>query len=149
MGPLLFDADLLKQATIVVDNALSPLVTASHSRYSEIPALCCFKTMPTRCVVSRSRQIRKGNKRSESFPTPEKSRWDSMSLIAVKWATMTTTSLKNISRHSGSAAIPQIDSHDSLVNVAADSAPRQPRRNNSFNTISMLDEALEVISLCT
>jgi hypothetical protein len=148
MGLLLCDVELLKQATIIVDNARSPLVTASHSTYSEIPALCCLKAMPKKRTVSKSGLSAKCQKRCASFPAPEKSRWDSMSLLQAKSATMSTSlSLTNLPyRYLSSDAMPKIDGRYCIVNVPADSMPRQPRRHNSFSTISILDQALDVMS---
>jgi hypothetical protein len=145
--------ELLKQATIVVDNARSPTVTASHSTYPDIPALCYFKGRLKK--NSKSQPSRTIKKRSESFPSPERSRWDcAVSLISASRsaaATTVTTAASQAAKQrphrcSSSDDIHKLDSSPrvDIFKAQADSLPRQPRRESSVRTI--LSEALEVIA---
>ena len=135
---------LVLQATLVFDNARSHPVTATQTSYTDIPALCHFNYMSAsrKCQRSRSLSLRKVKKRSESFPAPEKNRWESMSLISANRIALSATSLTSpvkltlLSRRHASSD--DLNMHALLI----DSPPRRPRRTPSVSAISILDEAL-------
>lgn len=138
----------LLHAEIIVDNAKVHSITVSGANFNDLPALRRddnksekrrrYMTMP---VLTKTRR---GKKRSESFPVPEKNRWESKcqtsSTSPPRWPQMQPRPR----RCSSSDEILSIQ--DPTYCTFVDSLPRQPRRIPSMRTMSILDEALEVIN---
>jgi hypothetical protein len=140
--------DLFRHATIVADNARTHSLPASETCHTEIPPLCHYHVTCRRQKKNRSNALpsRKSKRRSESFPSPEKSRWESMFRPTANDLALSPPRQPLPRRYNSSDSIYCMEVPAfTIFNAGVDCLPRQPRREPSARTISLLDEAIAVI----
>jgi hypothetical protein len=141
--------EFFRQATIVVDNARTHALPASQTCHSEIPALCHYPVSSMRQKKNRPKSLpsRRSKRRSGSFPMPEKSRWESMSLMTANSMALSPPRRPLPRRCNSSDDIYFMEAPVlTIFDAGVDCLPRQPRREPSTRTMSLLDEALGVIN---